>query len=143
MERDQMSRLVIGLGFRDQATAQSISNVLADVIAKAAMPDIASILAVLEDKATHPGLIVAAQATNLPIKTVATEALRAADARVTTHSERVFRQRGVGSVCEAAALAVAGIDARLVVTRQVSADRNATAAVALSEDIDLLEDLAP
>jgi cobalt-precorrin 5A hydrolase len=139
----QRNRLVIGLGFRDQATAQSISNVLADVIAKAAMPDVASILAVVEDKATHPGLTVAARATNLPIKTVATEALRAADARVTTRSERVFRQRGVGSVCEAAALAVAGTNARLVVTRQVSADRNATAAVALSEDIDLREDLAP
>jgi len=138
-----MRRLVIGLGFRDQATAQSISNVLADVIAKAAMPDVASVLAVVEDKATHPGLTVAAQATNLPIKTVATGALRAADARVTTRSERVFRQRGVGSVCEAAALAVAGTNARLVVTRQVSADRNATAAVALSEDIDLREDLAP
>ena len=55
---------------------------------------------------------------------------------MTTRSERVFRQRGVGSVCEAAALAVAGADARLVITRQVSADRNATAAVALSEDID-------
>jgi cobalt-precorrin 5A hydrolase len=138
-----MRRLVIGLGFRDQATAQSISNVLADVVAKAAMPDVASVLAVVEDKVTHPGLIVAAQATNLPIKTVAAEALRAADARVTTRSERVFRQRGVGSVCEAAALAVAGTNARLVVTRQVSADRNATAAVALSEDIDLREDLAP
>lgn len=138
-----MNRLVIGLGFRDQATAQSIGAVLADVIAKAAMPGVASALAVVEDKATHPGLIVAAQATNLPIETVATEALRAADARVTTRSERVFRQRGVGSVCEAAALAVAGTDARLVVTRQISADRNATAAAALSEHIDLMEDLAP
>ena len=35
MERDQMSRLVIGLGFRDQATAQSIGEVLADAVAKA------------------------------------------------------------------------------------------------------------
>jgi cobalt-precorrin 5A hydrolase len=136
MERNQMNRLVIGLGFRDQATAQSIRDVLTDVIAKAAMPDVATVLAVAEDKARHPGLIVAAQATNLPIETVAAETLRAEDARVTTRSERVFRQRGVGSVCEAAALAVAGADARLVITRQVSADRNATAAVALSEDID-------
>ena len=130
-----MSRLVIGLGFRDQATAQSIGEVLAAVIAKAAMPDVATVLAVAEDKATHPGLLAAAQATDLSIKTVTAEALRAADARVTTRSERVFRQRGVGSVCEAAALAVAGTDVRLVITRQVSADRNATAAAALSEDI--------
>jgi cobalt-precorrin 5A hydrolase len=142
MERHQMSRLVIGLGFRDQATAQSIGEVLADVIAQAAMPDVATVLAVVEDKATHPGLLAAAQAAHLSVKTVAAETLRAADARVTTRSERVLRQRGVGSVCEAAALAVAGVEARLVVTRQVSADRTATAAVALSKDF-LLKDLAP
>jgi len=130
-----MNRLVIGLGFRDQATAQSIGDVLADVATKAARPDVATVLAVVEDKATHPGLLAAAQANHLSIKTVAAEALRAADARVATRSERVLRQRGVGSVCEAAALAIAGGDARLVVTRQVSADRNATAAAALSEEI--------
>ena len=130
-----MSRLVIGLGFRDQATAQSIGGVLADVVAKAAISGGATALAVVEDKAMHPGLIVAAQAANLPIETIAAEALRAADARVTTRSERVLRQRGVGSVCEAAALAVAGINARLIVTRMVSSDRNATAAAALSENI--------
>jgi cobalt-precorrin 5A hydrolase len=142
MERHQMSRLVIGLGFRDQATAQSIGEVLAEVIAQAAMPDVATVLAVVEDKAAHPGLLAAAQAAHLSIEPVAAETLRAADAGVATRSERVLRQRGVGSVCEAAALAVAGSDARLVVTRQVSADRNATAAVALSEDINLLENLA-
>jgi cobalt-precorrin 5A hydrolase len=137
-----MSRLVIGLGFRDGATAQSIGEVLADVIAQTAMPDVATVLAVAEDKAAHPGLLAAAQANHLSIKSVAPAMLRAADARVTTRSERVLRQRGVGSVCEAAALAVAGSNARLVVTRQVSADRNATAAVALSKDI-LLKGLAP
>jgi cobalt-precorrin 5A hydrolase len=147
MERDQMSRqgtrLVIGLGFRDRATAQSIGGVLADVVAKAAISGDVTALAVVEDKAMHPSLIVAAQAANLPIETIAAEALRAADARVTTRSERVLRQRGVGSICEAAALAAAGTNARLVVTRMVSSDRNATAAAALSEDINLLEDLAP
>jgi cobalt-precorrin 5A hydrolase len=131
----QKNRMVIGLGFRDQASAQSVGEVLADVVAKAARPDATVELAVVEDKAAHPSLLAAAQAAHLSIKPVAAEALRAADARVTTRSERVLRQRGVGSVCEAAALAIAGSDARLVVTRQVSTDRNATAAVALSEDI--------
>jgi cobalt-precorrin 5A hydrolase len=131
----QKNRLVIGLGFRDQASAQSIGEVLMDVVAKAAMPDAVTELAVVEDKATHPSLLVAAQATRLSIKTIAAEALRVADSRVATRSERVLRQRGVGSVCEAAALAAAGAGARLVVMRQVSTDRNATAAAALSEDI--------
>jgi cobalt-precorrin 5A hydrolase len=131
----QKTRLVIGLGFRDQASAQSIREVLASVAAKAAMPDVATELAVVEDKATHPSLLVAAHAARLSIKSITAETLRAADARVTTRSERVLRQRGVGSVCEAAALAAAGVGARLVVTRQVSTDRNATAAAALSEDV--------
>jgi cobalt-precorrin 5A hydrolase len=128
-----MSRLVIGLGFRDQATAQSIGEVLADVAARAAHPGVATVLAVVEDKAAHPGLLAAVQATPFPVETVTAEALRAVDLRVTTRSERVFKQRGVGSVCEAAALAAAGAGARLVVTRHVSTDRNATAAAAITK----------
>jgi cobalt-precorrin 5A hydrolase len=130
-----MSRLVIGLGFRQAATAQSIGEVLARVAARAAHPGVATVLAVVNDKAAHPGLLAAAQAARFPIETVATEQMRQADERVITRSERVLRQRGVGSVCEAAALAVAGCGARLVVTRTVSADRYATAAAAMSEDV--------
>jgi cobalt-precorrin 5A hydrolase len=129
-----MSRLVIGLGFRDQASAMSIAEVLADVVARAGMPEAPTVLAVVEDKAAHPGLLTTARTTRFPIEIVAAEAMRAADARIATRSERVLRQRGVGSVCEAAALAAAGPDARLLVTRQVSADRNATAAAAFAED---------
>jgi len=129
-----MRRLVIGLGFRDEASAQSIGEVLISVAAHAAMPGVASAIAVSEDKAAHPGLRAAAQAAHLPIEAVAAAAMRAADARVATRSEQVKKHRGVGSVCEAAALAAAGAGARLVVTRIVSADRHATAAAAIIED---------
>ena len=129
-----MSRLVIGLGFRDQASAQSIGEVVTKIAALAAMPGVASVLAVLEDKAAHPGLVAAARAACLPIETVAADAMRETDARVATRSEQVEKHRGVGSVCEATALAAAGEGARLVVTRMVSADRHATAAAALMED---------
>lgn len=129
-----MRRLVIGLGFRDKASAQSIGEVLASVTAHAALPGVASAIAVSEDKAAHPGLRAAAQAAHLSIEAVAAEAIRAADPRVATSSEQVKKHRGVGSVCEAAALAGAGAGARLVVTRIVSADRHATAAAALIED---------
>jgi cobalt-precorrin 5A hydrolase len=134
MERHQMSRLIIGLGFRDEASAQSIGEVVTNVAADSAMPGVASVLAVLEDKAAHPSLVAAARAAHLPIETVAADAMRQADARVATRSERVEKHRGVGSVCEATALAAAGEGARLVVTRTVSADRHATAAAALMED---------
>jgi cobalt-precorrin 5A hydrolase len=129
-----MRRLAIGIGFRDQATAQSIGQVLADVVASTARPEVATVLAVVEDKAAHPSLLAAARAAHLPIVTVTAEAMREADARIITRSEHVIRQRGVGSVCEAAALAATGAVARLIVTRQVSADQTATAAAALSEE---------
>jgi cobalt-precorrin 5A hydrolase len=130
----RMNRLVIGLGFREAASAQSIGEVLAGVAAQAGRPDVATVIAVVEDKAAHPGLLAAVQATHLRVETVATEAMRQADARVTTRSELVRKKRGVGSVCEATALAAAGAGARLIVTRKVSADRTATAAAALSEE---------
>jgi cobalt-precorrin 5A hydrolase len=133
MERDQMSRLVIGLGFREQATAQSIGEVLSRAVAQAAMPDAATLLAVVEDKAAHPGLLAVARASQFAVETVTTDAMRRADARIATRSERVVGKRGVGSVCEATALAAAGVSARLVVTRIVSTDRTATAAAAVTE----------
>ena len=128
-----MSRLVIGLGFREQATAQSIGEVLARVVEKAARPDATTVLAVVADKAAHPALLAAVRAAQLAVETVTVDAMREADARITTRSERVLRQRGVGSVCEATALAAAGESARLVVTRIVSTDRTATAAAAITE----------
>jgi cobalt-precorrin 5A hydrolase len=129
-----MSRLVIGLGFRDQATSQSIGEVLTSAIEKAAMPKTITMLAVVEDKAAHPGLLATVRASHHQLETVTAEAMRQADARIATHSERVLRQRGVGSVCEATALAAAGTSARLLVTRIVSADRTAAAAVAVTKD---------
>ena len=129
-----MSRLVIGLGFRDEADAQSIGEALAAAAAHAAMPGRTTVLAVPEDKVAHPGLRAAAQAAHLPIETVAAGAMAAADARLITRSAQVKKHRGVGSVCEAAALAAAGAGAFLVVARIVSADRRATAAAAFIED---------
>ena len=128
-----MNRLVIGLGFREQATAQSISEVLSRAVAQAAMPDAATVLAVVADKAAHSALLAAVRVSQFALETVTTDAMRQADARIATRSERVIRQRGVGSVCEAAALAAAGVSSRLVVTRLVSADRTATAAAAVTE----------
>ena len=110
-----MNRLVIGLGFRDEASAQSIGEVVTNVAALAAMPGVASVLAILEEKADHPGVLAAARATHLQIQTVAADAMAQADARVATRSEQIEKHRGVGSVCEATALAAAGPGARLCV----------------------------
>ena len=128
-----MSRLVIGLGFRNEASMQAIGEVLTAVAAYAARPDAKTVLAVPEDKATHPALCAAAKAEHLSVKAVSADAMRDADARVITRSGQAKIHRNVGSVCEAAALAVAGTDARLIITRVVSADRTATAAAAITE----------
>jgi cobalt-precorrin 5A hydrolase len=129
-----MSRLVIGVGFRDDASAPSIAEVVASVVAAAAGFGVASAIAVPDDKAAHSGLCTAAHVVDLPIEPVAASALRAVDADLVTRSEQVKKHRGVGSVCEAAALAAAGAGARLVIPRRMSADRHATAAVAVAED---------
>jgi cobalt-precorrin 5A hydrolase len=133
MERHQMSRLVIGIGFRDEVSAQSITEALSAVVARAARPGAEAVLAVPQDKAAHPALCAAAKARCLTIQTASADALREADARVITRSEQAKIHRNVGSVCEAAALAVAGTDARLIVSRIVSADRRAAAAAAIED----------
>jgi cobalt-precorrin 5A hydrolase len=128
-----MSRLVIGLGFRNETSMHSIDEVLTAVVASAAQADAETIIAVPHDKARHPALCAVASANHLLIKTVSADAMRAADTRVITRSEQARIHRDVGSVCEAAALAVAGADARLIVTRIVSADRHVTAAAAITD----------
>jgi cobalt-precorrin 5A hydrolase len=127
-----MSRLVIGLGFRDATSAASIGEVFAAAVARAGAS--AAAIAVPDDKAAHPALRAAASVNAMPIETVSSDAMREADAGITTRSQEIQDHRGVGSVCEAAALAAAGKGSRLVVSRVVSADRTATAAAALSED---------
>uniref|UniRef100_Q07PH2 Cobalamin biosynthesis protein G CbiG n=1 Tax=Rhodopseudomonas palustris (strain BisA53) TaxID=316055 RepID=Q07PH2_RHOP5 len=124
-----MSRLIIGVGFRDRATAQSIEDAIATALRGAAGAEVVAI-ATAADKIRHPALLTAAGQRALPIVAIDPLRLRDADPQVTTRSPISLAQRGVGSVCEAAALAAAGRDAQLVVSRVVSADQHATAAAA-------------
>ncbi|RJF68316.1 cobalamin biosynthesis protein [Rhodopseudomonas palustris] len=127
-----MTRVVIGLGFRAAAPQASIAEVI-DAARNVAAPARPTLLATPADKSSYPPLIAAAEAAALPCLAIDEPALQQAAARITTHSARVARARGVGSVCEAAALAAAGPTARLAVSRFVSRDRQATAAVAIEE----------
>jgi cobalt-precorrin 5A hydrolase len=127
-----MTRIVIGLGFRAAAPQASIAEVIA-AASSATAPARPTHLAVPDDKATHPPLIAAAAEAALPCLAISDAELRLAADRIETNSPRVRRARGVGSVCEAAALAAAGSSARLAVSRLISTDRQATAAVAIEE----------
>jgi cobalt-precorrin 5A hydrolase len=134
MERPQMTAVVIGIGFRAATPASSIIDVI-ETARRAAAPRQPSALATAADKADHSGLRGAATTTALPILPIETAALERAAARITTSSAVVAHHRGVGSVCEAAALAAAGPTARLIVSRLISQDRLATAAVAIEEPL--------
>jgi cobalt-precorrin 5A hydrolase len=134
MERPQMTAVVIGIGFRSAASASSIIDAI-ETARRAAAPHQPSALATAADKASHNGFREAATATALRVLPVDAAALDQAAARITTSSPVVAQHRGVGSVCEAAALAAAGPTARLIVSRLISQDRLATAAVAIEEPL--------
>ncbi|QDL96946.1 cobalamin biosynthesis protein [Rhodopseudomonas palustris] len=129
-----MTAVVIGIGFRAAAPASAIIDVI-ETARRAANPHQPSALATAADKADHSGLREAATTTALPILPIDATALEQATARITTSSAVVAHHRGVGSVCEAAALAAAGPTARLIVSRLISQDRLATAAVAIEEPL--------
>ncbi|MFS8153375.1 cobalamin biosynthesis protein [Vreelandella titanicae] len=117
---------VVGFGFRREATLASIAQALDQLIEQyGAIDKLAaarSMLPLVEElgQLRHIEVIAVADA-ELP--TVAT----------LTHSAQSLQARGTGSVAEAVALLAAGQNARLVGPRIISANRQATAALALSE----------
>lgn len=114
--------IVAGLGFRKAATVASLRDALARA---GGAPDA---LATAADKAEAPALQALSRETRLPV--IAVPDLTGQP--TATNSARVAALKGTGSVAEAAALAAAGPDARLIAPRVISADRMATAALAQS-----------
>lgn len=114
--------IVAGIGLRGSATLASLQSAydLAGWRAGA--------LAVVADKADLPALQAFAAATGLPLHPVPLSDL--AGQSVQTLSPHQPARYGTGSVAEAAALAVAGRQARLVQARVASADGRATVAIA-------------
>lgn len=113
---------VAGLGFRRSATVKA----LADALARAeALGGTAEALAAPVEKVGAEVLTVLAEQRGLSVR-----AVEVAGVGTPTQSTRIAERFGTGSVAEAAALAGAGTNAVLTVTRQVSADRTATAAMA-------------
>ncbi|MBR0714729.1 cobalamin biosynthesis protein [Bradyrhizobium liaoningense] len=115
---------VAGFGFKRDVTVASLREAL---IAAGGAEGLAAI-ATVDDKADGCALVSLARELGLPVKAIPVE--RLAGIATPTQSERIKDAFGTGSVAEAAALAAAGRDARLVATRAVSKDRTATAAIA-------------
>jgi cobalt-precorrin 5A hydrolase len=108
--------IVAGLGFRHGVSAEELLRVLEDAALRAAL-EVREVrkLATLARRSGEPGLVAVALCLALPIDAVDDEELRADT--VTTRSARILERYGVGSVCEAAALAAAGPGARLKLAR--------------------------
>ena len=123
---------VVGLGFREQVSCQALRQVLdaATAAGRHACGDVAlRALATAEDKCHHPALLQLATERSLQVQAVPLARLRTQNL---PHSAHVPARYGAHSLAEAAALAASGPGAVLIVSRLVSDDRHATAAIALN-----------
>lgn len=120
--------IVAGFGFRKAAEVASLQNALS--LMDGPVPDA---LATAADKAASPAFQAFAADMGLPVIPVASEALEGQDTY--TQSGPSQAARNTGSVAEAAALAAAGVGARLLTGRVISDDQMATCALAQSAQI--------
>lgn len=116
--------IVAGFGFRAAAPAQS----LRDVFDRTRGGRHVNLLAAPDDKVDSLSFQTFAMQLNVPVFGVAPTDLHAQT--TLTVSRASLETRGTGSVAEAAALAAAGPNARLLGPRVVSSDGQATCALA-------------
>ncbi len=122
---------VAGIGFRNMATTASLHDALVRAIGDG-LP--VQAVATESSKARAPAFRELAAALAIPALGVSASDL--AHIITLTQSQRVQDQFSTGSLAEAAALAAAGPDARLIAARVVSHDSMATAAIADSKGTD-------
>jgi cobalt-precorrin 5A hydrolase len=112
--------IIAGIGCRKGTPAVEIETAVSAALARAGLDRAAiGVIATSAAKESEPGIAGAAAALGVPLAVVAPADLAAAGERVATRSQRVLALAGVPSVAEAAALAVGGAAARLIVPRIV------------------------
>ena len=120
---------VAGIGFRAAAPLESLAEALAFAVARSdGLP--VDAIATADVKATAPVFIALCDQLGVPLCAVDVVGIS-----TPTQSDYVLAAFGTGSVAEAAALAGAGVGARLIVGRAVSGDGMATAAIAEGADL--------
>lgn len=118
--------IVAGFGFTTRASATSLSSALAQTHSLTRQrPDR---LATAADKTRTAAFGDFAQRMHLPVSPIEEDELVAMQTQ--TQSAHSLTTRGSGSVAEAAALAAAGRNARLLTGRTISDDHQATCAIA-------------
>jgi cobalt-precorrin 5A hydrolase len=121
--------IIAGLGFRRDCAAADIVAVVRDAGARAGRP--VDALAVPDFKADEAGIQQAVTTLGLPLHRIPRDALRGEQGRCLTRSHTARQATGLASVAEAAALAAAGRNGKLILPRIASA----TATCALAESV--------
>jgi cobalt-precorrin 5A hydrolase len=119
-------RIIAGIGCRRNCPSEEIAQVVRRAEDSAARP--VTGLATPAFKAREPGLLDAARQLDMPVISVAPEALAAVQDRCVTRSDHALAATGFASIAEASALAAAGPGGRLILPRIVW--RGATCALA-------------
>lgn len=125
--------IVAGVGCRKGVQPAEVKVVILAALQQAGITvSELRLIATMDAKSRERGIEVAASAMRVPLVLVTPADLEAASTRAATRSERVKALVGVPSVAEAAALAVGGPAARLIVPRIVVGP--ATCALAQTEE---------
>ncbi|WP_413991845.1 cobalamin biosynthesis protein [Labrys okinawensis] len=128
-----MTRIVAaGLGCRKDCSGEEIAALVRLALNEAGLTsdDLTGLFAPVF-KQSEAGLAEAASLLGVPLVLMPDAAMKDAEPRAVTRSERVVALTGLGSVAETAALAGAGAQSRLLRARLASA--HATCALAVSE----------
>lgn len=128
-----MSRIVaIGIGCRAGVSGDAIALLVRRALADGGSPEGELRVFTLDAKAAEAGISQAAQLIGASLNPLPLAALQAEATRVLTPSKAAQRRFGAPNIAEAAALAGAGADGRLIGPRL--AMDGATCAIALSGD---------
>lgn len=129
------NRIAAGLGCRRGCGWEEIAALVAAAFDEAALTPAARAavrLATPALKRDEAGLVEAARALGLPLVFVEEEAMVAAQPRARTRSPTVLAAVGLASVAEAAALAAAGPESRLLLPRRSTPRATIALAIALA-----------
>jgi cobalt-precorrin 5A hydrolase / precorrin-3B C17-methyltransferase len=127
-------RLAVGIGCERSADTAEAKDLVRRTLSDAGLaPASVALVASIDLKADEPAVLQAAAHLGVPTRFFTASALEAETPRLKNPSEAVFREVGCHGVAEAAALAAAGTNGRLVVAKRKSA--RVTCAIAEAPDI--------
>ena len=124
-------RLTLGLGCARDCDPAEMAALVADVLAEAGVaPEAVQSVNTITLKADEPAIIGLAYHLGVPMRLFEAEGLEALTPRLANPSDVVFAEVGTHGVAEAAALAQAGPESALLVTKRKTANSTCALAVA-------------